>query len=100
VVAEPPAPQPLRNFGPPAADILGPIPYTALQAMFDETAPPGMHNYWKSHYLGTLDDGAIDTILQHAASLPVPFSQIHLHQLQGAYDPSNFFRLNQNITPS
>jgi FAD/FMN-containing dehydrogenase len=76
--------QPLHSFGPPAADVLGPIPYTALQAMFDESAPPGMHNYWKSHYLEALDDGAIDTILRHAGSLPAPFSQIHLHQLQGA----------------
>jgi len=76
--------QPLRQFGPPAADVLGPIPYTALQSMFDEGAPPGMHNYWKSHYLAALDDSAIDTIIAHAAALPAPSAQIHLHQLQGA----------------
>jgi FAD/FMN-containing dehydrogenase len=76
--------QPLRTFGPPAADLLGPLPYTALQSMFDASAPAGLHNYWKSHYLGGLDDTAIDTILEHAAAMPAPFAQIHLHQLGGA----------------
>jgi FAD/FMN-containing dehydrogenase len=75
---------PLRRFGPPAAEHLGPVPYTALQSMFDASAPAGMNNYWKSHYLAALDDDAIDTILTHAAMLPAPFSQIHLHQLGGA----------------
>lgn len=74
----------LRNFGPPAADVLGPLPYTALQGMFDEGAPAGLHNYWKSHYLHALDDEVIDVILAHAVAMPVPFGQIHLHQLQGA----------------
>lgn len=76
--------EPLRRFGPPAAEQLGPLPYTALQSMFDAGAPAGMNNYWKSHYLATLDDAAIDTILTHAAIMPAPFSQIHLHQLGGA----------------
>jgi hypothetical protein len=75
---------PLRGFGPPAVDVLGPLPYTALQSMFDAGAPAGLNNYWKSHYLAALDDGAIDTILEHAASMGAPFAQVHLHQLQGA----------------
>ena len=80
--------QPLRDFGPPLADVLGPLPYTALQGMFDEGAPAGLLNYWKSHYLGALDDAVIDVILDHAAAMPVPFGQIHLHQLQGAVSQS------------
>lgn len=65
---------PLRGFGPPVADVLGPLPYAALQSMSDESAPAGMNNYWKLHYLRALDDDAIDTILQHAATMPAPFS--------------------------
>lgn len=75
---------PLRRFGPPAAEHLGPVPYAVLQSMFDASAPAGMNHYWKSHYLEALDDAAIDTILTHAAAMPAPFSQIHLHQLGGA----------------
>jgi FAD/FMN-containing dehydrogenase len=76
--------RPLHSFGPPAADVIGPIPYTALQGMFDEGAPAGLHNYWKSHYLGALEDDVIEVIVQHAAAMPAPFGQIHLHQLGGA----------------
>ena len=39
---------PLREFGPPAVDQIGPMPYLAVQRMFDEAFPPGRHNYWKS----------------------------------------------------
>src|ERR1700730_5944637 len=31
----------LRAFGPPAADVIGPMPYPALQGMFDASAPKG-----------------------------------------------------------
>ena len=32
---------PLRAASPPALDLVGPMPYVALQSMLDETAPPG-----------------------------------------------------------
>src|SRR6266581_201325 len=35
--------QPLRDLA-PAVDLLGPMPYRALQSMFDEFAPPGLRN--------------------------------------------------------
>jgi len=76
--------RPLREFGPPAADVIGPIPYTVLQALHDPEAPPGMHNYWKSHYLGDLEDPEIEIVMRHAAALPGPLDQIHIHQLGGA----------------
>ena len=51
--------QPLRDFASPAIDLLGPLPYTALQTMFDATAPRGLLSYWKSEYLRVLDGRAI-----------------------------------------
>jgi FAD/FMN-containing dehydrogenase len=75
---------PLKSFGPPAVDLVGPIPYLALQQMFDEAAPPGLLNYWKSAYLGELSDGAIETIVTHAAGITSPLSLVHLHQMGGA----------------
>jgi FAD/FMN-containing dehydrogenase len=74
----------LREFGPPAVDVIGPLPYTALQGMFDGGAPAGMRNYWKSAYVAELSDAAIDTILAHTSGIPAAFGQVHLHQLGGA----------------
>ncbi|MGH2443834.1 MAG: FAD-binding oxidoreductase [Chloroflexota bacterium] len=74
----------LLSFGPPAGAHIGPVPYTMLQSMFDASAPAGLNNYWKSHYLASLDGDATDVILKYATMIPAPFSQIHLHQLGGA----------------
>jgi len=62
--------QPLRQFGPPAADIYQPMPYSAAQTMADFLWPEGRHNYWKSGFLKSFSDGAIDTILDFYADTP------------------------------
>ena len=77
---------PLRAFGPPAIDLLGPIPYLALQKMFDESAPRGIRTYWKTAYFDRLDGPTVDTLVEHAqkmASLS-PLSAIHVHYAEGA----------------
>jgi hypothetical protein len=78
--------KPLRDFAPPAIDVVGPIPYIALQGMFDASAPHGILSYWKTHYLGGLGDGAINTLIEHASKLPTlsPFTVIHIHHVAGA----------------
>jgi FAD/FMN-containing dehydrogenase len=75
---------PLRRFGEPVADFVHPMSYLALQSMFDESAPPGVMNYWKSCYIGELSDSAIDIILERGAKITSPLSAIHIHQLGGA----------------
>jgi FAD/FMN-containing dehydrogenase len=77
---------PLRGFGHPVADVIGPMPYVALQGMFDHSAPPGMRTYWKTAYLDDLDDAGIDKLVTQAAGLRelFPLSVIHLHHLEGA----------------
>ncbi|HVA87539.1 MAG TPA: FAD-binding oxidoreductase [Candidatus Saccharimonadales bacterium] len=75
---------PIRRYGPPIADVIGSVPYPALQQMFDQGAPAGLRNYWKSGYMRALDDHAIETIVAHAAAAPSPLTQVHLHQLGGA----------------
>lgn len=64
--------QPLRSFGTPAADFIAPIPYVALQSMFDAQVPPGLHSYWKSVYLPDLSPGAIETLVECGASMTSP----------------------------
>jgi len=75
---------PLRKFGKPVADVISPMPYRALQSLFDASAPAGVMNYWKSCYIDGLSDSAIDTLLEQAAKITSPLSAIHIHQLGGA----------------
>jgi FAD/FMN-containing dehydrogenase len=64
--------RPLREYGPPSADIYQPMPYSAAQTMADFLWPKGLYSYWKSSFLKSLSDGAIDTILAFSAKAPSP----------------------------
>jgi len=75
--------EPLRALG-PAADVFGPMPYVALQAMLDGGAGPGMRNYFRGGFVDELSDAIIDIALAHGAEMPSPMSQIHFHQMGGA----------------
>lgn len=77
--------RPLREFGPPVADLIGRIPYTALQSMFDDAFPPEKQNYWKSGFLGDLSDEAFRIIAAFASAPPSPTSLVMLENYHGAY---------------
>jgi FAD/FMN-containing dehydrogenase len=64
--------EPLRKFGPPLADMVGPMPYIALQQMLDPACPYGIHSYWKSSFLESLSDSAIETFVAHARTVTSP----------------------------
>ena len=76
--------KPLRDFGGPIADIIGPHPYAAWQQILDPLLTPGMRNYWKSHYFREMKDGLIDVLLEYARRLPDPQTEIAFAQLGGA----------------
>lgn len=76
--------RPLKEFGPPVMDMMGPLPYTALQQANDPTAPAGLQNYWKAAFLQDLSDEAIDAMIGYATNATSPLSMIHIHQLGGA----------------
>ncbi len=75
--------QPLKDLG-PEVDLIGPMPYTAFQAMLDPSAPKGYRNYWRGEYLKGLGDDAIDTFMEHAPEVRaagVPFSQMLIFRI-------------------
>ncbi len=76
--------EPLRSFGTPLVDMVGPIPYTQLQAMFDAAAGPGLPRYWKSGYFTDLDDALIEQIVDHASRRTSPMSLVLLLHMHGA----------------
>jgi len=75
----------LRKFGPPAVDMVGPMPYVAVQRMFNDAFPPGRYNYWKSSLTPEISDQLIDTVVEHMARVPSPHSAVMLEHYHGAY---------------
>jgi FAD/FMN-containing dehydrogenase len=76
--------QPITSYGPALVDSVREMPYTELQSMFDQGSRPGFGNVWRSPFLGSLDDPAIDTIVEHAAGMPSDGSQVLLTNMGGA----------------
>ena len=75
---------PLRTLGEPIVDLLGEQPYVQVQSYLDDTEPKGMHYYWKTEYLGGIDDGLLDTLRELAAECPIPGADIGILHLAGA----------------
>jgi FAD/FMN-containing dehydrogenase len=76
--------QPLREFGPPLADHLGPMSYREIQTLFDAAFPAGRQSSWKSSYLRELSDDAIETMVTQFATVPSPQSAVLVEHLGGA----------------
>jgi FAD/FMN-containing dehydrogenase len=77
--------EPLRAFGPPTLDLISPMPYAALQQLFDAAVPFGLHQvYEKSDHLAGLSDEVIDTFVTHTAAVTSPLSVVLLLPLGGA----------------
>lgn len=76
--------RPLREVGAPVADLVGPMPYRTLQALFDAAFPPGRRNYWKSGFLLRLDDAAIAILVEHFRRAPSPYAGLGVELYGGA----------------
>lgn len=76
--------KPLREFGPPLADMVGAMPYVQVQRMMDEAFPAGRQNYWKSNFLKGLDAEAINVIVNYIVKAPSPHSAVAIEQFSGA----------------
>jgi len=76
--------KPIRSFKEPALDWCGPIPFPALQTMFDALYPPGFQWYWKADFVNELGDEAINLHVKHGNKLPTPHSTMHLYPVNGA----------------
>ncbi len=68
----------------PLVDAMGPMPFPALQTMFDPLLPKGLQWYWKGDFVKDLPDEAIDAYLAHAEQMPGELSLVHLYPIDGA----------------
>ncbi len=76
--------KPIRAIAPIAIDFAGPIPFAALQSLFDTLYPPGLQWYWNADFVTELSDETIDLHLQYAQQLPTAHSAMHLYPINGA----------------
>jgi FAD binding domain/Berberine and berberine like len=76
--------RPLREFGPPLVDQIGPMPYAAVQNMMDATFPRGRHYYWKASLMNRISDDAIDAMIEDFAAAPSPHTVVGFQQLGNA----------------
>jgi FAD/FMN-containing dehydrogenase len=78
------ATRPLRRFGAPIADTMGPASYVDTNTtIYDPGFPRGARNYWKSSFLAELGDAAIDTMIARFAVCPSPMSGLLLEHFHG-----------------
>jgi FAD/FMN-containing dehydrogenase len=76
--------EPLRRFGSPVADTVGPMPYLAVQQMLDAAAPYGIHSYWKGNFVRELSDEVIGIFVDHCLQVSSPRTISLLEHCHGA----------------
>ena len=76
--------RPIKKLGPPAVDMIEPMPYMAFQEILDPTAPWGTQVYNSGEHLRELSDEAIDTFVDCASGLQSPLSQAIMFRHGGA----------------
>ncbi len=75
---------PIREAAQPLMDMVGPMPYIALQAMLDGGGPKGINAYMRAEFLEELTDAAIDKFMAHGNARPSPTTQLLVEPMGGA----------------
>ncbi len=83
--------QVMRDLG-PDVDLVGPMPYAALQSMIDD--PPGFRQYWSADYHDFFPDEALDVFIEAGTHRPSPLTQHLLLPWGGA-----LARIDEDATP-
>src|SRR5881409_1951072 len=74
----------LREVAPVVAEMVGPMPYPALNSAFDGLVPAGLQHYWKANFVKDLTDDAIAAHLEHGPKVPTVNSTVHIYPINGA----------------
>ena len=77
------ATEPLRALG-PAVDMTGPMPFAAVHFMADDSAPPGLNFYGRSHWMREFGGPAVEAMVEAIASTTSPFGSVLCGRMGGA----------------
>ena len=75
---------PARALGPPAFELVGPMPHPVLQSLFDELTVAGMQEYWRADFFNDFSDQSIAAHVEHFAKVPSVFSGTFIFPIDGA----------------
>ena len=76
--------KPIRGFDTPIAGEVGPVPYTAHQAMLDAGFPSGLQVHWRSEFVTAIPDALIEAAVSAFERVPSPLSALLFEQFGGA----------------
>jgi FAD/FMN-containing dehydrogenase len=76
--------KPFRDVAEVKAELVGPMPYPALNSAFDALVPKGIRQYWKADFVQDLPDAAIAAHIEHGPRVPTLPSTMHLYPINGA----------------
>lgn len=68
----------------PIFEHMGPMPYPAIQRLFDGLFPPGLQWYWRADFFSELGADLRAKHLEFGRKIPTPLSQMHLYPISGA----------------
>lgn len=75
--------KPFHDVAEVKAELVGPVPYPAINAAFDGLFPPGIRHYWKGNFVKELTDEAIAAHVEHGPKAPNASSTMHLYPING-----------------
>jgi FAD/FMN-containing dehydrogenase len=74
---------PIKQFGEPVLDVIGPMPYLAQQAMLEQAMPPNLLNYWKAEFVNEISDNVIAVAVDAFSRVPSPLSSMLFFPIRG-----------------
>jgi FAD/FMN-containing dehydrogenase len=74
----------IRSIATPVAEMVGEMPYPAINSAFDALVPPGLQHYWKANFVTDLTDAMIDAHVVHGPKVPAVNSTVHIYPINGA----------------
>jgi hypothetical protein len=75
---------PVHGVGTPLLHGVGPVPYPALQSLFDGLYTKGLQAYWRADFVNELPDELIERHLEWGQKLPSMHSTMHMYPIDGA----------------
>jgi FAD/FMN-containing dehydrogenase len=75
---------PVHEVGTPLLHGVGPMPFPALQSLFDGLYSPGLQWYWRADFVSELSDPAIEKHAEFGRALPTLHSSMHMYPIDGA----------------
>jgi FAD/FMN-containing dehydrogenase len=75
---------PIKKFGAPVLDVVGPLPYVSQQGLLEQAMPPNLLNYWKAEFIRELSEDVIRVAVDAFSRVPSPTSSILFFPIHGA----------------